>query len=900
MQSFRCFLAAIVLLAAPLALGVEYHVNQASLETTQDGSAAFPFHTITQASAVMVAGDTCIIHAGTYRELLRPGADGTAASPIRYQAAPGETVVVSATESVTGWEVHAGKIHRAASVNMPLGNQNMVFFNDAAQQLARWPNDTDGNPFTYDAYHIKTTAGSYSDSFITHDDLPDYWDEGVMFWLGAHSGCAVQRQITGIDAAANRLSFTPFPDFWPFGTHSPSRLENGHRGIFYLMGKLEALDNDREWYYDEATETLYYQAPGGVHPSAGTVEVAVRERTLDLSRDHIEIDGLTFFGAPLRINGDHNTFTNLIVRECVNTLITDADGAVAGGAAVLFYGTDNTIERSLVEEGSATGINIGMNATNTTVRNCIIRNFDKQGNHCSPLRSSGPNALVTRNRIYGSARDVTRVTGPGSVLSYNEISDGLLANTDGGLFYVTGNSTPVDVEIHHNWFYSAYSPYYTSGHSTGIYLDNNAAGFRVHHNVVWDVEWGGLHFNWTAVENEIYNNTFWNVGYDDDEGQDYAVILSWIPVRNGVPTDVRDNILINNLSDTRTWWDSGAGNVTEDETLDNTFRNNHQAATAPFVSIAQSNFMLQAGSPLIDAGETVAGITDGFVGSAPDVGAYEVGGEFWVPGPDWSPASDEIPASDSRLTNLSVRTPLAPNQNLIVGFVTDGGAKDLLVRAVGPGLSAFLTGAHPDPRMTIYDAGNTAVAENDDWTETLAPTMAELGAFPFDSGSTDAALVQPVHGPHTAHIQGTGEGIVLLEAYDAGDDDAIEITNVSARNFVGDGDQVLIAGFVIEGTTPRTVLIRGVGPTLADFGVSGALADPLLRVFDAAQTKVAENDNWWGPLRTTFTPLGAFALKPGSRDAALQLTLDPGSYTVQVSGASGDTGEALVEIYAIP
>ncbi len=116
---------------------------------------------------------------------------------------------------------------------------------------------------------------------------------------------------------------------------------------------------------------------------------------------------------------------------------------------------------------------------------------------------------------------------------------------------------------------------------------------------------------------------------------------------------------------------------------------------------------------------------------------------------------------------------------------------------------------------------------------------------------------------------------------------------------IAQASAVMVAGFVIKGNTPRTVLIRGVGPTLADFGVNGTLGDPLIQVFDAGQTKIAENDNWWGPLRTTFPLLGAFNLTSGSKDAALQLTLEPGSYTVQVSGVADDTGEALVEIYAI-
>jgi len=879
----------------------EVHVDAAYTGAYTDGSAEFPFRTLADASAVLMPGDTCLIHAGTYREVLSPPRSGTAGAPIRYQAAGDGLVVVTATDPVENWQPGADGIYVAEGVEMPLGKANMLHFRQAAQQLARWPNDADGDPYTYDALKIRTEAGTYSDSYITHDAIPDYWTSGVMFWLGAHSGCAVQRAVTGYDPATHRLSFTPFPSYWPFGTHSPNRWENGHRGIFYLMGRLEALDAPGEWYYDEAARRLHFMPPSGADPREGGAEITVRNRTLNLAADHIHIEGIAFYGAPLQINGSDCVLSRLHVLECVNQLITDEDSAVAGGAAVLVYGKRNRIEHCLVEEGTATGINIGMNADDTVVENCIIRNFDKQGNHCSPIRSSGRRALITRNRISGSARDVSRCTGQGSEFSYNEVFDGLLANTDGGLFYVTGNSVPVDVELHHNWFHGAHSPDYTSNHSTGIYLDNDSAGYLVHHNVVWDVAWGGLHFNWDAIENKIYNNTFWEVGIDPDTNEPWALILSWIPVLNGVPTDVRDNIIINNLSDMRPWWDSGAGAMREDETLDNTFRNNRQAEQPPFESYESLFFSLRDDPRFVDAGEVIPGITDGYKGAAPDIGAYERGGDFWVPGPDWDAERGPFVIGSSRLVNLSVRTALAEAQNLIVGFVTAGGSRDILLRAIGPGLEAFVEGFHPNPRLQLFREG-TEVAVNDDWPAGLRSSMDDVGAFPLAPGSRDAAVLYTLHGACSAHVNGPGSGMVLVEAYDAGGDAGAELVNVSARNLSGRGNDVLIAGFVIEGDAPRTVLVRGVGPTLRQepFEIGNAIGDTRVAVFDADGGKVAENDRWPATLLPLFKQLGAFPLLPGSDDAALRVVLAPGAYTAQVSSADGSVGEALVEIYVLP
>jgi hypothetical protein len=147
-------------------------------------------------------------------------------------------------------------------------------------------------------------------------------------------------------------------------------------------------------------------------------------------------------------------------------------------------------------------------------------------------------------------------------------------------------------------------------------------------------------------------------------------------------------------------------------------------------------------------------------------------------------------------------------------------------------------------------------------------------------------------------------GIVLVELYDTAPSSPGRFINVSARTRVGVGESALFAGFVISGPTPRTLLIRAVGPSLAAFGITGALADPRLDVFSAESTLPrASNDNWAGTtsLVTAFNLVGAFALPSvTSRDAALITTLPPGAYSAQVSGVGNTVGEALLEIYELP
>lgn len=274
----------------------------------------------------------------------------------------------------------------------------------------------------------------------------------------------------------------------------------------------------------------------------------------------------------------------------------------------------------------------------------------------------------------------------------------------------------------------------------------------------------------------------------------------------------------------------------------------------------------------------------------------------------------KVAGTTGRLGNLSVRTNAGTGgDTLIAGFVVSGsGARSLLVRGIGPALAAFgVTGALANPAIALYAAG-AELAANDDWGQAanssqIAATATSVGAFALTTGSRDAALLRDfTGGGYTAQVSGAsgGTGIALMEAYDAGGASGARLVNLSARSAVGTGGDILIAGFVVTFAT-RAVLVRGIGPTLAAFGVEGALADPKLQIYDAAGRLVAENDDWSSAgnanaVSTTAASVGAFALAAGGKDAALLLTLPPGAYTAQVAGVNATTGVGLVELYEVP
>lgn len=266
--------------------------------------------------------------------------------------------------------------------------------------------------------------------------------------------------------------------------------------------------------------------------------------------------------------------------------------------------------------------------------------------------------------------------------------------------------------------------------------------------------------------------------------------------------------------------------------------------------------------------------------------------------------------ADARLVNLSVRaTAGTGDQALIVGFVIGGaGSKQVLVRGIGPTLNQFgVSGTLPDPMLTLFNAASEKIGANDNWGGAAAASRAftDVGAFSLPSSSKDAVLsVALPAGASSAQVNGVGgaTGLSLAEVYDADPKNAAaRFVNLAARNHVGRGDALLVVGFAIQGTANATVLIRGIGPTLAQFGVASPLADPQVRLFNQSGEPIQENDNWAGAaeLQTTFERTGAFGLAATSKDAALIATLPPGIYTAQVSGVADTTGIALVEVYEI-
>ena len=333
------------------------------------------------------------------------------------------------------------------------------------------------------------------------------------------------------------------------------------------------------------------------------------------------------------------------------------------------------------------------------------------------------------------------------------------------------------------------------------------------------------------------------------------------------------------------------------------------------------SFAVVSGPATLSGNTVTLGGTPGTV----EICALQAGNSTYQAAPEVV-RSFTVAGGTNRLVNLSSRNRVGPGTRaLITGFVVSGAQpKRVLVRAAGPALTGFGVGsALRNPRLQLFRDGQV-VHENDDWRQAtnatdIAATATRIGAFPFANDSQDAAILAmlPAGAYTTLVVDDTGDGVGLAEIYDASETASTEtqrLVNISTRGESGAGESVLIGGIVVTGNTPKRLLIRGVGPALASFGVTGALTDSMLKLYDSSARMIAQNDNWETPqpmanaqsaatdndLAAAAINAGAFALTSGSRDSAIIVTLAAGTYTAHVSGAAAQTGVALIEVYELP
>jgi hypothetical protein len=305
--------------------------------------------------------------------------------------------------------------------------------------------------------------------------------------------------------------------------------------------------------------------------------------------------------------------------------------------------------------------------------------------------------------------------------------------------------------------------------------------------------------------------------------------------------------------------------------------------------------------------QSVTAIMNSIVSDVDDLQFDDIAGAHLIynGGPDY-----QTGASAPNLVNLSTRAFVGTGDNVVIGgFIIQGSQPTTVVlRGIGYSLPALgITDALQDPVIELHSSTGAVLATSDDWIDdSWASTVASYHLDP--QNSRESAIVTSLDpGSYTVILRsfdnGDGKltGTALIELYDLHQNFKIpsspgRVGNISTRGPVLTGDHVLIGGFIVGGSQAKTVVVRGIGPSLEAAAISGVLSDPTIELRDASGTVLASNDNWQsGENASQIQSEGLAPSEPA--ESALQATVNPGSYTAVVRGANGTTGVALVEIY---
>ncbi|MFN2509289.1 MAG: spondin domain-containing protein [Chthoniobacterales bacterium] len=270
-------------------------------------------------------------------------------------------------------------------------------------------------------------------------------------------------------------------------------------------------------------------------------------------------------------------------------------------------------------------------------------------------------------------------------------------------------------------------------------------------------------------------------------------------------------------------------------------------------------------------------------GVAPPMGTFTFTLVRTIPGPTYG--------------NISTRLPVGTGENVgIGGFIVSGPSpKKVIIRAIGPTLP--VPGALADPVLELHKPDGS-VLSNDDWRKTQQDEIIASGIPP--ANNLESAIVATLDaGAYTEIVRGKdgGTGIGLVEVYDLDPTADSKLANISTRGFVGAGENVMIGGTIVVGSSPATTLVRAIGASLTKASIVDALPDPILELHDGQGTLIASNDNWKDSQQADITPT---SLTPSDdRESAILRSLAPGAYTAIVRGKNGLTGIALVEAYQL-
>lgn len=573
---------------------------------TSPGTLRQPFLTIQHAADIAQPGDTVFIRKGVYHETVTPPSSGTAAAPITFRPYKKESVTIDGADPLSGWQSGASGVYQTQAMPWDLGDgKNQLFYSGQMMNEARWPNITSGTAGLWQqtfaqAATVTPTQGRFglAAATITVPGLSD--PSGA--WVGATIHIAPGQGWvfeTGTVTASSPGSLTFL--YTQLNPATDQTLTAGDR--FYLTGKFQALDGPGEWFRDATSGVLYFQPPaGGSNLNAGQVEAKHRLYGFDLSgRSYVTINGINLFACTINTDASstHNTIASINARyvsQQLNNADPWADKLHPHTTGIILNGAANVLQDSTIDYSSGDGVFLG--GSGNTVRNTIIADTDYAGFDEAGVTTLGSNEVVSGNTIYNTGRSgVVARYSPNVSVDHNRIYNiGLLTTDLGGIYLWNTDGQGSQIS------YNVISDIHTGGYGgAGIYLDNSASNYIVHHNVVWNTD-AALKMNPPSINNQIYNNTLVGTRALETSGD----------------KDMSGSILVNNIFVGPA--DIGAGATQSRNLTDPPGQNDVQ-----FIAPARNDYRLTRTSPAVHAGQTIPGYATSYRGTAPDLGAYPFG-----------------------------------------------------------------------------------------------------------------------------------------------------------------------------------------------------------------------------------------------------------------------------------
>ncbi|MCC6393045.1 MAG: right-handed parallel beta-helix repeat-containing protein [Bryobacterales bacterium] len=617
------------------AMGAEYYVAPGGNDGNP-GTLERPFRRIQKAADVMGPGDTCWVRQGVYRETVRPRKAGTPEKPVRFSAYPGETVVLSGTESISGeWRPYRGSIFQ---IDTPQ-KFDQLFWDGRMMIEARWPNARLDDLLDRSSW-ARGAAGSAHGRIVD----PELAKTGVD-WTGAlatlnvaHQFFTWTRPVLRYEPSGTMFEYpADLPGLAGFAAHPTGTGWDDDR--YYLSGKLEALDSPGEFFLDRQAGILYFWPPDGRNPAGRQVEAKARDFAFDVaSLDGCELRGFHFFAATFQfkrcnrgvVDGCH------LLYPAYARGLTDMEAKPAPLVRTVMTGSQNVIRNSSLAFSSTGGFE--MSGAENTLENNLIHDVCWNGSlryvGASLTTPAGsPPSMARRNTIFRTGNTGLSFQGP-AIVEYNHVYDGGLACKDVSLVYTQEPEAAGSV-IRYNWVHGCHTEpnvfWNNPGNGLGIRGDDQTRELTVHHNVVWDAGRDGILVKGDG--NKVYNNTVFEIGEAGRTGNYISLHTmpeSSKPFRKQAPLLPVQNAhseIFNNAARTITCdqngtpFPAGANNA-----------NNFTSEDLRLEDPGNFDFRPAADSPLIDRGRVLPGFTGGHAGKAPDIGAYEHGGVKWSAG----------------------------------------------------------------------------------------------------------------------------------------------------------------------------------------------------------------------------------------------------------------------------